>query len=105
MARWLDHPMTRSVYLAAIPLGPDGVTTGGRLNIAPLVALNEKPETLLDPLFDVNRNWPVLFTLGCSANAAGCNPVGRLAGVTAVNVPAVVLILNPKTWLVPCATA
>ena len=87
-------------YLTASPLGTEGVITGGSALIEPDSVFNENPVTLLDALFEVKRNWPVLPTLGCSAIATGCDPVGRLAGVSAVNVPAAAAILYPKTWLV-----
>jgi|CZKY01.1.fsa_nt_gi hypothetical protein len=77
-------------HRAAIPLGPAGLVVVVGLLIDPLVVLNVKPEMLLDTLFDVKRNWPVLFTLGCNASATGCDPVGWFTG--AVNTPVVVLI-------------
>jgi hypothetical protein len=45
--------MTRSVYLAAIPLGPAGLFTADKALIDPLVVLTVKPEMLFEPLFDV----------------------------------------------------
>ena len=40
-------------YLAAIPLGTDGELTVIGLLIDPVVVFTEKPEILLDRLFDV----------------------------------------------------
>jgi hypothetical protein len=53
MTRWPDHPMTRLVYLAVIPLGPAGLFTVIGLLIDPLIVLTEKPEMLLALIFDV----------------------------------------------------
>ena len=57
--------MARLLYRAVIPLGVVVVVVGlGKAFITPLVVLNVKPEMFVDPLFDVKRNWPVLFTVG-----------------------------------------
>ena len=45
--------MTRLVYLAAIPRGPEGLFTVATPFIDPLVVLTVKAEILLEPLFDV----------------------------------------------------
>ena len=41
------------LYLAAIPLGVEGLLTVIGLPIDPVVVLTEKPEMLLDVLFEV----------------------------------------------------
>jgi hypothetical protein len=41
------------------------------LLIEPLVVFNENALTLSELLFDTNKNWPVLLTLGCSAMDTG----------------------------------
>jgi hypothetical protein len=57
--------MIQCLYRAVIPLGVVVVSVGlGKAFITPLVVLNVKPEMFVDPLFDVKRNWPVLFTVG-----------------------------------------
>ena len=45
---------------------------------------------LLAALFDVKRNWPVLFMLGCNAIDTGPNPVAWFTG--AVNTPVFVVM-------------
>jgi hypothetical protein len=45
--------MTRLAYLATIPLGVEGLVTVIGLLIDPVVVLSEKPEMLLDRLFEV----------------------------------------------------
>ena len=44
--------MTRLFYRAAIPVGPDRVSTVTGLLIDPLVVLSAKPMMLLDRVFD-----------------------------------------------------
>jgi hypothetical protein len=99
MTRSSDRPIR---YLTAIPLGVDGlVTVVGEL-IEPVVVLSTMLEMLAPALFEVKRNCPVLFTLGCNAIATGCAPVGCDAGVSGDNVPAAA-IWNPSTalWMYP----
>ena len=79
------------------PLGVSGATTVDGLPIDPAVVFSVKELMLSELLFETNRNWPVLLTLGCKAIETGCDPVGWFAGDCAVNTPVVVLILNPKT--------
>jgi hypothetical protein len=45
--------MTRLAHLAVMPFGAPGAIVGGRLLIDPLVVPREKPEMLLELLFDV----------------------------------------------------
>ena len=89
--------MLQCLHRAVIPLGGVRVAVGlGKAFITPLVTLNVKPEMFVDPWFDVKRNWPVLFTVGCNAIDTGFVPVGKYGlGLSAVNVPAPVLIVNP----------
>jgi hypothetical protein len=79
--------MIRSLYLAAIPVGVDGLLTLIGFPIEPVVVLKLKPEMLADPLFEVYRNAPLDFTLLWIAMATGREPVGCDVGVKFDKVP------------------
>ncbi len=82
-----------ATYLETSPAGfPRLVIVSGEL-IDPLVVFSTKLERLAEPLFETKRNCPV----ECIARATGWNPVLRLAGFKAVNVPWVALMRKPKT--------
>ena len=52
MTRWPDHQVTRSVYRAAIPLGPTGLFTLVVALIDPVVVLKVKLPMVFELLFD-----------------------------------------------------